>query len=107
MGFLHDLLTPSTWAGDLGLAPKPDPVLTSAIAAQTDALTAATDAASQATKNAQLQAEAAARPLTDSESARQASDDQLRKTLAGGIYGIGMPQTTGSAPVGYRLLSGQ
>lgn len=106
MGFFHDLFTPSTWAGDLGLAPKPDPTLTNAITAQTAALTQATTEATQATQAAQLQAEAAATPPTDSESSREAGDDQLRKTLAGGIYGVGMPQTTGAAPVGYRLLSG-
>lgn len=117
MGFFHDLFTPSTWLGDLGLAPKasaPDPTLTNAIATQTQALTDATNAATAATlaatkaqQDAQLQAEAAATPPTDSESSRQASDDQLRKTLAGGVYGVGLPTTTGAAPVGYRLLSGQ
>lgn len=80
--------------------------LTSAIAAQTQALTAATTAATTATQQAQAEAEAAATPPTDSESSRQASDDQLRKSLAGGVYGVGMPATTGAAPVGYRLLSG-
>jgi hypothetical protein len=113
MGFFHDLFTPSTWAADLGLAPKPDPTLTNAITAQTAALTAstqaataATAAATQAEQQAQLQAEAAATPPTDNESSRTAADDQLRKTLAGGVYGIGMPINTGAAPVGYRLLSG-
>lgn len=109
MGFFHDLFTPSSWFG----SSTPDPTLTNAIAAQTQALTASTTAATAATaaatkaqQDAQLQAEAAATPPTDSESSRTAQDDQLRKTLAGGIYGVGMPQTLGAAPVGYRLLSG-
>lgn len=113
MSFWHDLTTPSTWLPDLGLAPKADPSLTAAITAQTAALTstsqaaiAATEAATQAQQNAQLQAEAAATPPSDSESSRVADDDQLRKTLAGGVYGVGMPATTGAAPVGFRLLSG-
>lgn len=107
MGFWHDVFTPSDWFG------KPDPALAASITAQTDALTASTAAATAASaaaltaqQNAQRQAEAAATPLSDSESARSAQDDQLRKTLAGGIYGVGMPATTGAAPVGYRLLSG-
>lgn len=101
--FQHDIIDP---VANLFKPPAPDPTLTAAITAQTAALTASTEAATTATRNAQLQAEAAATPPTDSESSRQASDDQLRKTLAGGVYGIGMPATTGSAPVGYRLLSG-
>jgi hypothetical protein len=101
MSFWHDLFTPSSWFGS-----APDPTQTNAIAAQTAALTASTAAATEATKQAQAQAEAAATPPTDSESSRTKADDQLRKTLAGGVYGVGMPQTLGAAPVGYRLLSG-
>lgn len=99
----HDIFDP---VASIFKTPAPDPTVTNAIAAQTAALTQATQDAATATKNAQLQAEAAATPPTDSESSRSASDDQLRKTLAGGVYGIGMPATTGAAPVGYRLLSG-
>jgi hypothetical protein len=101
--FQNDIIDP---VANLFKPAAPDPSVAAATVAATQALTDATTAATQATKNAQLQAEAAATPPTDSESARSASDDQLRKTLAGGVYGVGMPATTGAAPVGYRLLSG-
>jgi hypothetical protein len=110
----HDIFDPvnNVFGGGAGKNTSGDPT-SQAILAQTQALTdatnasvAATEAATKAEQDAQLQAEAAATPPTDSESSRAASDDQLRKTLAGGVYGIGLPTTTGAAPVGYRLLSG-
>lgn len=117
MGWLHDLFTPSTWAGDLGLTSKPaqtDPALTSAISQQNTLLAqqtaqAQTDAAAAlaAQTDANAIAASASVPATDSESSRAASDNQQRKLLQGSSFGIGLPDKLGAPPVGFRILSGQ
>lgn len=99
LGF-HDTITPDPTAA--------------AIAAQTDATKAASMQASadaakalKAQTDANLIAAAASVPAADSESARASSDDQQRKLLQGGSFGIGLPDKFGAPPVGFRLLAGQ
>lgn len=93
--------------------PGPNQAELDAINAQTDATKTATALAKQqaadalkAQKDANLLAQASSMPTVDSESARGASDDELRKRLAD-QGGVGLPTQFGAAPVGYRLLSGQ
>lgn len=60
-----------------------------------------------AEKSAQQQAAAAATPAVDNESAARAADDRMRKLIAAGVGGIRNSQKfLGSAPVGYRVLTG-
>lgn len=95
-------------------APKPDPKVAAAIAAQTDALNTST-ASAQASAAAALKAQtdantlaaAASVPASDNEGSRAAADDQKRKLLQGSNFGIGMPTLLGAPPVGFRMLSGQ
>lgn len=59
-------------------------------------------------KTAMANASAAATPVIDSESARSAGEERMRKLLAanGGNAGTGIA-LTGMPPVGYRMLTGQ
>lgn len=94
--------------------PQPDPALQASINAQTQATNEATAAAKasaaaalKAQKGANLIAASASVPLADSESVRSAADDRRRKLLNGSSFGIGLPDTFGAAPTGFRVLSGQ
>lgn len=110
MGWFSNIL--DNW---FGIDPaQPDPALQAAIDAQTQATKEATaqakaaaDAALKAQKDASLIAQAAAVPTADSESARAASDARKRKLLGGSSFGIGLPNTFGEAPTGFRVLAGQ
>lgn len=106
MGWLHDLLTPSTWFGS---SSQPDPAIAQQNALLGQQLTQAQTASAAALKaqtDANAIAAAAAVPATDSESARAASDDQRRRLAQGSSFGIGLPDKLGAPPVGFRLLSG-
>lgn len=110
MGWLSNIL--DDWFGID--PPKPDPALQAAIDLQTQATKdataqakAAADAALKAQKDANLIAQAAAVPTADSESARAAADARKRKLLGGSSFGIGLPNTFGEAPTGFRVLAGQ
>ncbi|MFT4115432.1 hypothetical protein [Bradyrhizobium sp.] len=105
---MHDIGTPSSWFGSSN----------SSLQASIDAQTAATKAASaqaasdaaaalKAQQDANLLAQAASVPQSDSESARAASDDQKRKLMQGSSFGIGLQSALGAPPVGFRMLSGQ
>lgn len=92
----------------------PDPALQRAIEEQTratreaqEAAKASADAALKAQKDAGLIALASSLPTADSESARAAADAKRRKLLGGSSFGIGLPNTFGEAPTGFRVLSGQ
>lgn len=94
--------------------PAPDPALQASINAQTQATkdaqaSAAASAADalKAQKDANLIAQSASVPLADSESVRSAADDRRRKLVGGSSFGIGLPNTFGEAPTGFRVLSGQ
>lgn len=94
--------------------PAPDPSLQAAIQQQTSATQqasaqASADAAAalKQQKDANLIAQSASVPLTDSESVRSAEDERKRKLLNGSSFGIGLPNTFGEAPTGFRVLSGQ
>jgi hypothetical protein len=97
-------------------APAPDPLISAlkaSVDTQTQAITAQTAFAQQqasdalaASKKATSDAAAAAVPTVDSESARAAQDDLLRKRALGSGYGVGMAKTFGAPPVGFRELSG-
>ena len=93
--------------------PKIDPGLQSSIDQQTQLLKtstaaaqAASDQALKAQQDANLIAQSASVPLADSESVRSAADDQRRKLLGGTSFGIGLADTYGAAPTGFRALSG-
>lgn len=84
-----------------------------AINAQTEATKSATAtaaasaaAALKAQQDANLLAQASSVSAADSESARGAMDDELRKRLKA-QNDIGLPTQFGAAPVGYRMLAGQ
>lgn len=94
--------------------PKPDPLLQQSIDRQTQATKdaqasakASADAALKAQKDANLIAQAASVPNADSESVRSAADERRRKLLNGSSFGIGLPNTFGEAPTGFRVLTGQ
>lgn len=80
--------------------------VTAALTAQTAATTEASNRALQLQKDALAASTAAATPVQDSESARQAGEDKMRKLLAQNGPTTGNT-TLGSAPVGYRMLTGQ
>lgn len=76
--------------------------------AQQDAAKAASDTALKAQQDALARAEAAAVPVADSESARRASEDRMRRLLSAGAFGVKAGQQfLGDAPIGYRNLMGQ
>lgn len=110
MGWFSNIL--DNW---LGIdPPKVDPGLQAAIDAQTRATNeasasakASADAALKAQKDANLISAAASVPLADSESVRSAEDERKRKLLSGSSFGIGLPNTFGAAPTGFRVLTGQ
>lgn len=94
--------------------PQADPLLQQSIAAQTEATKEATAAAKasaaaalKSQKDANLIAQAASVPGVDNESVRSAADERRRKLLNGSSFGIGLPNTFGEAPTGFRVLTGQ
>lgn len=93
--------------------PDPTPVIQQELSKQTDLLRqqqadaqkAASDAL-DAQKAATAQAEAAMIPQSDNESVRRARDDRARTLKQSSPFGIGLQKKLGSAPVGFRVLSG-
>lgn len=110
MGWFSNIL--DNW---LGIDPPGvDPGLQAAINQQTQVTKeaaatakASADAALKAQKDASLISAAASVPLADSESVRSAEDERRRKLMNGSSFGIGLANTFGDAPVGFRVLSGQ
>lgn len=80
--------------------------ITSALNEQAAQTKAASDQALAMQKTALQAASAAATPVQDSESARVAGEDRMRKLLAQQGPTTGNP-LLGSPPVGYRMLTGQ
>lgn len=79
--------------------------VTAALNAGNKAAKDASERALQMQKDAMQVAAAAAMPASDSEGARRAGEDRMRKLLAASP-GAGK-RFLGDAPVGYRLLTGQ
>lgn len=81
--------------------------ITDALNKQSAATLEASNRALQMQKDALAAATAAATPVQDSESARVAGEDRMRKLLAAnGGANTGNP-LLGTPPVGYRMLTGQ
>lgn len=80
---------------------------TTALREQTAIAQRSSDAALEAQKKALAVSEAALIPTIDSESARVAGENRQRRLQQTSPWGIGQQKKLGSAPVGFRVLSGQ
>lgn len=78
----------------------------SAIQSQTEALQQANEIAIQANKDANARVAAVSVSPADSESARRAAEDRIRRITQSSGFTSGT-QTFGAGPIGYRTLSGQ
>lgn len=109
-----DLPDPNANAGAANAAAQSAAATQQALNAQTAALQDQTaiarqsaDAALAQQKKALAASEAALIPTIDSESARVAGENRQRKLQSTSPWGIGLQKKLGSAPVGFRVLSGQ
>lgn len=84
----------------------PDNGRSAELAAQTKAMQNANDIAIKSAKDAAALAAAASTPAEDSESARRAAEDRMRRLTQSSGFTSGAA-TFGAAPIGFRLLSGQ
>ena len=80
---------------------------TTALRQQTAIAQQSADQALASQKKALAVSEAALIPTIDSESARAAGEARQRKLQSSSPFGIGMQKKLGSAPTGFRVLSGQ
>ncbi|UZE47922.1 hypothetical protein ONR75_24100 [Rhodopseudomonas sp. P2A-2r] len=79
---------------------------TNALRQQTDIARQSADAALAQQKKALAVSEAALIPTIDSESARVAGESRQRKLQSTSPFGIGLSRKLGTAPTGFRVLSG-
>ena len=79
---------------------------TNALRDQTSIARQSADAALTQQKKALAVSEAALIPTIDSESARVAGESRQRKLTSTSPFGIGLQRKLGSAPTGFRVLSG-
>ena len=84
----------------------PDNGMSAALASQTAAMQTANDIALKSAKDANTLATAASLPPQDSESAKRAAEDRMRRLISSSGFTQGA-QTFGGAPIGFRMLSGQ
>lgn len=80
--------------------------VTAALNAQTAATTDASNRALQLQKDELAASTAAATPVQDSESARQAGEDRMRKLMATTAPPMTGTAALGGPPIGYRILTG-
>lgn len=100
--FFKSIFSPGSDAVDKALATQTD-----ILRQQADVSSKAAADALAAQQTALKQAQAAAVPLIDSESARRASEDRMRKLQSLDAFGVKADaQFTGAPPVGYRMLTG-